>query len=86
MPPRRAISSPSEREDAEGERSAEHSERSEVAEAAIVVGSPPSWPVGPIVSIIERPQGDHVPVAPTSRPGGGERDEQRLHQQGTFVS
>ena len=39
-----------------------------VAQAASVVGMPPVWPVGPIVSIIEKPHGDQVPVAPIRRP------------------
>ena len=60
-----------------------------VAQAASVVRAPPVWPVGPIVSIIEKPQGDQVPVAPIEQAGEGEGDQQRLQglrQQGTFVS
>ena len=56
-----------------------------MAQAASVVRRPPVWPVGPIVSIIEKPHGDQVPVAPTSRPASERARLERLHQQGTFV-
>ena len=34
--------------------------------AAAVVGRPLVWPTGPIVSIIEKPHGDQVPVRPAT--------------------
>ena len=57
-----------------------------VAHAASVVGWPPVCPVGPIVSIIEKPHGDQVPVAPIRSPATTRAMMSTgVHQQGTFV-
>ena len=56
-------------------------------QAAIVVRRPPVWPVGPIVSITDSPQGEKVPVAPISRAATPRAiSSGPEHQHGTRVS
>ena len=66
-PPAPWSRSPSSGERAEGDHARRRSPRAgRSTQAAIVVRRPPVWPVGPIVSITESPQGEKVPVAPIS--------------------